>query len=109
MDLLDTKTNEKKSEVTFVDVEVWGKQAEPCQKYLTKGSPVMIEGRLKLDQWEDKASGQKRSKLKIVAENVQFLSAAAPGGNQQAAGERRPATKAAPREDLGMPDENIPF
>lgn len=61
------------SETTFLDIEAWGKQADLVAKYLTKGAPAMIEGRLKLDQWEDKQSGQKRSKLKVVLENVQFL------------------------------------
>ncbi len=60
-------------EVTFVDIEAWGKQAELVAKYLTKGSPAMVEGRLKFEQWEDKQSGQKRSKLKVILENVQFL------------------------------------
>jgi single-strand DNA-binding protein len=63
-----------RDETTFVDIEAWGKQGELVAKYLTKGSPAMVEGRLKLDQWEDKQSGQKRSKMKVVLENVQFLS-----------------------------------
>ena len=60
-------------ETTFVDVTVWGNTAENSQKFLTKGRGVFIEGRLQLDTWEDKQSGQKRSKLKVVGENVQFL------------------------------------
>ena len=60
-------------EVTFVDIEAWGKQAELVAKYLARGAPAMIEGRLKLDEWQDKTSGAKRSKLKVVLENVQFL------------------------------------
>jgi single-strand DNA-binding protein len=60
-------------EVTFVDIEAWGKQAELVAKYLARGAPAMIEGRLKLDEWTDKTSGQKRSRLKVVLENVQFL------------------------------------
>jgi single-strand DNA-binding protein len=60
-------------EVTFVDVTVWGTNAENAQKYLVKGRGVFIEGRLQMDTWEDKASGQKRSKLKVVAEVLQFL------------------------------------
>ena len=69
-------------ETTFVDVTVWGKTAENVQKYLTKGRGVFIEGRLQLDQWEDKETGKKRSKLKVVAENVQFL----PDGKSKAEG-----------------------
>src|SRR6266705_2999896 len=59
-----SETGEKKEEVTFVDVDVWGKQAETIGQYMTKGRPLFVEGRLKLDEWDDKESGQKRSKLK---------------------------------------------
>ena len=69
-----------RDETTFVDIEAWGKQGELVAKYLSKGSLAMVEGRLKLDQWEDKASGQKRSKLKVVLDNVQFLSSRGSGG-----------------------------
>lgn len=61
-----------KDEVCFVDITVWGKTGENCNEYLDKGSPVLVEGYLKLDTWED-SGGQKRSKLKVVATNVQFL------------------------------------
>ncbi len=69
-----------RDETTFVDIEAWGKQGELVSKYLTKGSLAMVEGRLKLDQWEDKTSGQKRSKIKVVLDNVQFLSTRGAGG-----------------------------
>lgn len=62
-----------RDETTFVDIEAWGKQGELVSKYLTKGSPCMIEGRLRLDEWTDKTSGQKRHRLKVVLDNVQFL------------------------------------
>ena len=68
-----TKDGEKKKEVEFFDIEVWDRQADICNEYLSKGKPVLIEGRLKIDRWEDE-SGNKKSKLKIVASNVQFLS-----------------------------------
>jgi single stranded DNA-binding protein len=68
-----TEQGERREETTFVDVEVWGRQAEIAGEYLRKGRPVYIEGRLKLDSWEDKESGQKRSKLRIVGETIQFL------------------------------------
>ena len=68
-----TKNGEKREEVDFFEIEVWDRQAEICNEYLSKGRPVLIEGRLKQDRWEDE-SGNKRSKLKIVANNVQFLS-----------------------------------
>ena len=63
---------EKKKETAFVDVDVWGPMAENCSKYLKKGSPVVVTGRLKQDQWTTE-NGEKRSRLKIVAGNVQFL------------------------------------
>ena len=62
-----------KDEVTFIDIEAWGRQAETIAKYCTKGKPLFIEGRLKLDSWEDKTTGQKRSKLKVVLESFQFV------------------------------------
>jgi single-strand DNA-binding protein len=65
--------NQDREEVCFVDIVVWGKQAENCGKYLEKGSQVMLEGRLQLDQWQDKDTGAKRSKLRVVAEGIQFL------------------------------------
>lgn len=64
---------EWEDETTFVDVTLWGNNAENAQKYLVKGRSVFIEGRLQLDSWEDKQSGQKRTKLKVVAEVLQFL------------------------------------
>ena len=76
-----TESGEQKEEVTFVDIEVWGRQAETVGQYLSKGRPVFVEGRLKLDSWEDKESGQRRNKLKVVAERVQFLGA--PRGNAE--------------------------
>ncbi len=67
------ETGAMRDDTTFVDIEAWGKQGETISKYMTKGRPLFVEGRLKLDQWEDKTSGQKRSKLKVVLENFQFL------------------------------------
>lgn len=65
-------TNERREEVVFVGVTVWGKQAEACGEYLTKGSSLFIEGRLHLDTWESK-DGQKRNRLRVVAQRVQFI------------------------------------
>lgn len=64
---------ERREETTFVDVTFWGKQAELAGQYLTKGRPVYVEGRLQLDTWEDRQSGQKRSRLRVVGETLQFL------------------------------------
>ena len=69
----DKNTNERKEDVTFVDITLWGREAELAGEYLAKGRPVLIEGRLQMDTWDDKATGQKRSKLKVVGERIQFL------------------------------------
>ena len=66
------KNGDKKESTTFVDIEVWRRQAENCGEYLSKGSAVLIDGKLKLDQWQN-SEGQKRSKLKVTAMSVQFL------------------------------------
>lgn len=73
-----TPEGEWVEDTTFVDVTLWAKQAEACSQYLSKGSPVLIEGRLKMDQWEQE--GQKRSKLRVVGERMQMLAGRAPGG-----------------------------
>jgi len=66
---------EKREEVTFVEVTLWGRSAEIVGEYMKKGRPLFVEGRLQLDTWDDKQSGQKRSKLRVVAENIQLLGA----------------------------------
>ena len=69
-----TESGEKKEETTFVDVDFIGKVSDVVSKYVKKGDPILIDGRLKLDQWEDKKTGEKRSKLGIFGENLQLLS-----------------------------------
>ncbi len=81
-----SEQGDKREETTFVDVTLWGRQAELAGEYLTKGRPVYIEGRLQMDSWEDKASGQKRSKLKVVGETMQFLGGRGDGGGQSGGG-----------------------
>lgn len=127
----DAKTNELREEVVFVDIEVWGKQAETVNQYLRKGNPAFFEGRLKLDQWDDKQTGQKRSKLKVIAFRMQFLGqppsrqgapaaprppqAARPAPTPAAAGAApaaAPEAGAPPEpgaDDLEMPEESVPF
>src|SRR5213592_2877370 len=75
-----TDSGEKREEATFVDVTFWGRTAEVAGEYLKKGRPVFIEGRLQLDSWEDKQSGQKRSKLRVVAEGMQLIGSRGGGG-----------------------------
>jgi len=94
------EAGEKKEEVTFVDVDIFGRTAENVGQYMRKGRPILIEGRLKLDQWDDKQTGQKKSRLGVVAETVQFLGSPTGGseGGRRCAGcrtrrRRRPAGK----------------
>lgn len=75
-----TDSGERQEEVTYLDIVLWGKQAELAGQYLAKGRSVFIEGRLQMDSWEDKATGQKRSKIRVVAENMQFLDSKGGGG-----------------------------
>jgi single-strand DNA-binding protein len=105
-----TDSGEKREEVTFIDVELWGKTAELAGEYLKKGQPVFIEGRLKLDTWDDKTTGQKRSKMKVICENMQFLGSKG-GGAPASAPQQRPTQQQArtPADpDLDAPDEQDP-
>jgi single-strand DNA-binding protein len=110
------KDGQNKEEVTFVDVETWGRTAELVGQYLTKGRACYIEGRLKFDSWEDK-EGQKRSKLKVVADNVQFLDSRAPGERSSgdaaeapAGGKPAAAAASAPSPAPSpAPDDEPPF
>jgi single-strand DNA-binding protein len=124
------ESGQTREEATFVDIEAWGKQGELIAKYCTKGRPLFVEGRLRFDQWEDKTTQQKRSKLKVVLENFQFLGGrdgAAPGGASAAGpGEDEPSYEPAPRSPAPAPrapgggrpapapqhdinDEDVPF
>jgi len=75
----------KKEEVTFVDCDAFGKQAETISKWMVKGKGILIDGRLRLDQWEDKTTGQFRSKLGVVIENFQFVGGREEGDSNEAA------------------------
>jgi single-strand DNA-binding protein len=90
------ESGESKEEVTFIDVEAWGRQGEVIAQYMRKGRPLLIEGRLKLDTWEDKNTHQKQSKLKVVLEGFSFLDSKGGGEGGSAPGEapRRPAAPA---------------
>lgn len=91
-----TESGETREETTFVDIDAFGKQAEVIGQYLKKGRPLMVEGRLKLDQWDDKNTGQKRSRLGVVLENFQFLDGGGGGG-----GRGREASNAGGYESTG--------
>jgi len=104
-----TDSGEKREEVTFVDVTLWGRTAEVASEYLKKGRPVFIEGRLQMDTWDDKQTGQKRSRLRVVAENMQLLGGRPPGGAADTTGESR---QTAPPKSLAAPEpdeDEIPF
>ena len=128
-----TQSGEEREEVTFIDCEAWGKQAEIINKYCQRGRPLFIEGRLKQDSWDDKTTGQKRTKMKVVVENFQLLGGRdnAPGGGGGGGGEyggddmgqapapprqqsrppanrpasQRPAPQAPPQDDPPFSDE----
>ena len=93
-----TETGETKEEATFVDVDAFGRQAEVIAQYRKKGRPLLVEGRLKLDQWEDKNTHQKQSKLKVVLESFSFLGTRGEEGGGEAPRPRpaAPAPAAAP-------------
>lgn len=110
-----TKDGTTREEVLFVDVTVWGKAGEACAEYLTKGAPVFIEGRMKLDQWEK--DGQKRSKIAVIADRVQFLGQGKGNGEKPQGEARRPSSvpnkpvaQAELQVDIGPDDDSsIPF
>lgn len=113
------ESGEKREEATFVDVELWGRLAEIAGEYAKKGRPIYIEGRLRMDTWEDKASGQKRSRLKVVGENLQLLGGRPDGagrpsssGGEHDSHEPAPARRSAPSRPVSPSteaDDDIPF
>ena len=111
-------SGEKREETTFVDVELWGRLAEIAGEYAKKGRPIYIEGRLRMDTWEDKASGQKRSRMKVVGENLQLLGGRSEGGGRPSGGDhesheapapRRSAPSSRPAAPSSEQDDDIPF
>ncbi len=112
-------SGQQREETTFVDIEAWGRQGEVISKYCTKGRPLFVEGRLRFDSWEDKNTGQKRSRLSVVLENFQFIGGRGDeqgGGGPSGGGDsaprsstppaRQPAPPAAAEDNL---DEDVPF
>ena len=109
---------ERKEETTFVDVTLWARLAENAGQYLKKGRPVFIEGRLQLDTWDDKQTGQKRSKMRVVAENMQLLgsrqegdpTSSGPAAPRRSAAPAAPPARSEPRDpDLDAEPDDIPF
>ena len=97
----DKNANQKRSETTWIPVTLWGRTAEVAGEYLKKGRSVLIEGRLSLDQWDDKESGQKRSKLKVVGENMTML-----GGKGESGGSPQ---STAGEENQDVYQDDVPF
>ena len=91
---------QKQEETTFVDVTLWGRQAELAQQYLSKGRGAYIEGRLQMDTWDDKETGKKRSKLKVIGETLQFMP---DGKGGQGGGSDRPQASRPPQQRSGPP------
>lgn len=124
--VFSTKDGERREETTFVDIDAFGKQAEVITKYMRKGRPLMVEGRLKLDQWETN-DGQKRSKLGVVLENFQFIgsrddndsgSSGSGGGYEQSSPPKRASQSNSANTNSGNNDfsadgdtldEDVPF
>jgi single-strand DNA-binding protein len=126
-DSYKTQDGTIKETVTYVDIEVWGRQAETCKQYLTKGRPVFVEGQLRLDQWET-PQGEKKRLLRVRADRVQFLGGGGGGGgsrgggNYSAGGERSSGAASSEAPPTGRPtptasedapplpsDDDIPF
>lgn len=113
----DKATNQKREEATFVDVTLWGRDAEVAGEYLSKGRQLLVEGRLQLDTWDDKQTGQKRSKLRVVCESMTMVGSRNDGGAgggggalPQRGGQQggRPAQRPQPQHDEGFPSEPSP-
>jgi len=119
------ESGESREEVIFVDIEAWGRQGETIAKFVTKGRPLFVEGRLKLDQWEDKNTKEKRSRMRVVLEQFEFLGdgRGGAGGGASPSGEYDPSGGGSsperhappPRGGGGKPasqenlDEDVPF
>jgi len=106
-----TDSGERREEVTYVDVVLWARLAEIAGEYLTKGRPVFIEGRLQMDSWDDKQTGQKRTRLRVVGESMQLLGGRSGGGGAaEVTGDSRQTSAPPKSSGRAEPDEDeIPF
>jgi len=111
-------SGEKREEVTYVDVVLWSRLAEIAGEYLKKGRPVFIEGRLQMDTWDDKQTGQKRSKLRVIGETMQLLGSRPPAGaaggegvddDRQPRGAKPTTPPPKPAESAEPDEDEIPF
>lgn len=114
-----TETGETREEVSYVDVDAFGRQAEVIAQYFRKGRPILIEGRLRQDRWEDKNTGQKQSKLMVVLESFSFIDSrggggetvpgAAPSARGSAPGKPAAVPAESPQEEPPIEDDDVPF
>ncbi len=116
----DRNTNQRNEETTFVDVTCWGRTAEIACEYLRKGRPVLVEGRLQMDEWNDRETGAKRTKLKVVCDNMQMLgsrnegNSGGGGGGGGGASYQPPPQSDGPQQPasnpvVNPPDDEVPF
>ena len=104
-----TRDGESREETTFVDCEAWGRTAEVMAQYLAKGRPVFIEGRLKLDTWQDKNDGSNRSKMRVVIETFQFVDSRTDGGGGNRGGGYETAGAPSAPAHTPVSEDDIPF
>ena len=107
------KEGQKQEDTTFVDVDAFGRQAEVIGQYIKKGNPIFIEGNLRLDQWDDKQTGEKRSKLKVVLDRFEFIDSKGDGGSgggysSQSNAPAASSGSSAPSASLPE-DDDVPF
>jgi len=116
--VFNSQDGERREEVTFIDCDAFGRQAETISRYLSKGRGIHVEGRLKLDQWDDRNTGEKRSKLGVVVENFQFVGGRdeTSGGGDYSESAPAPARQSAPRAATPPPppqdndmEDDVPF
>ena len=115
----DRNTNQRSEETTFVDVTCWGRTAEIACEYLRKGRPVLVEGRLQMDEWNDRETGAKRTKLKVVCDNMQMLGSRNEGNSGGGGGGGGGSYQPPPQSDgpqqpasnpvVNPPDDEVPF
>lgn len=98
-----SENGEKREETTFVDITFWGRQAENIGQYMKKGRPLFVEGRLQLDTWQDKQTGQNRSRLKVIGDNFQFLGGRDDEGGGSGGGDAAPSYSSPPPSSASAP------
>ena len=104
----DRQTNQRREDTTFVEVTLWGRQAEVAAQYLSKGRSVLIEGRLQMDSWEDKETGKTRTKLKVVGEQMTMVGGRGESGSSDSQYSSSSSYSSPPVEDTSSSESNVP-